>query len=431
MQANIERARSLPFDSSLMPNHLATPASPSELDISLVANTLNERTSVTSSQYSLSQLSTLSQLSLVRSSSDSVSETSTPASPSPVPLLFSPADFCREVAQENQESKEVTNAESLKQRGVRYASNMGAVLLRNTLSVAVGTGIREYVRRDALPETFANLPRSSLALISSIVIAMPLVLQLSGLACDYCNGELNGSVFMGRLSSLLFVVVTGMCLWYGDNFEHAALLLVAGLIYVLFRDTTQFIFPLQDNNSNQLSLAAVTASGLLYSGNQTAVDIGMDIASNALSGSMSSVMANIVGRSAVNFVGEFGDEFCYRGINAFRKKNRALSVKLSMRNKEDFTRKAIIDCTLNTLASRASIIVSAYAAASALPFGGYAASAIVGGTMGCAYAGFAYAHNQNRKNPEPEATEMESIETEENQETEPHSVVNMNEITEL
>lgn len=113
---------------------------------------------------------------------------------------------------------------------------MGAVLLRNTLSVAVGTGVREYVRRGALSETFANLPRSSLALISSIVIATPLVLQLYGLARDYCNGKLNGSVFMGRLSSLLFVAVSVMCLWYSDNFEHTALLFVAGLAYVLLRD---------------------------------------------------------------------------------------------------------------------------------------------------------------------------------------------------
>lgn len=417
MQVNIERARSLPFDSFLMPNHLATPVRPASLDITLIENTLDERSSVTSSQYSLSQLSTLSQLSLVHSSSDSVSEASTPASPSPVPLLLSSVDFSSEIAQESEESKEVSNAESLKQRGERYASNMGAVLLRNTLSVAVGTGIREYVRRGALSDTFANLPRSSLALISSIVIATPLVLQLSGLARDYCNGGLNGSVFMGRLSSLLFVAVTGMCLWHSNNFEHAAILLVAGLAYVLLRDLAQFIFTLRDNNGDQLSLAAVTASGILYSGNQTAVDIGMDVVSNALSGSMSGLMANIVGRSAVNLVGEFGDEFCYRGINAFRKKNPALSVKLAIRNKEDFTRQAIMDCALNTISSRASIIVSAYAAACALPFGGYAASAIVGSTMGCAYAGFAYAHNQNRKNPIPEAVDMEDIKAKENQET--------------
>ncbi|MGG2142166.1 hypothetical protein [Symbiopectobacterium sp. RP] len=64
----------------------------------------------------------------------------------------------------------------------------------------------------------------------------------------------------------------------------------------------------------------MTASGILYSGNQTAVDIGMDVVSNALSGSMSGLMGNIVGRSTVNLIGEFGDDFCYRGINAFRKK---------------------------------------------------------------------------------------------------------------
>lgn len=142
-------------------------------------------------------------------------------------------------------------------------------------------------------------------------------------------------------------------------------------------------------------------------------------------------MANIVGRSAVNLIGEFGDEFCYRGINAFQKKNRALSIKSTIRNKEEYTREAIMDCMLNTLASSSAIIISAYAAASALSFGGVGASVIVGVTMGCAYSGFAYAHNQNRKNPEPEATEMESIKTEENQETEPHSAVNMNEISRL
>ncbi|MCW2485101.1 hypothetical protein J5069_04230 [Candidatus Symbiopectobacterium sp. NZEC127] len=426
MQVNIERAHSLPFESFLMPNHFTTPPRPVSLDIAHIENTVDERSSETSSNYSLSQLSTLSQLSMVYSSSDSLSGASTPASPSPIPLISSPAAFGIEATRDSPASREVSNAESLKQRGERYASNMGAVLLRNSLSVAVGTGIREYVRRGALSETFANLPRSSLALISSIIIATPLVLHLSGLARDYFSGGLNGSVFMGRLSSLLFVAVTGMCLWYSNNFEHAALLLVAGLAYVLLRDIAQFIFPLRDNNSDQLSLAAVTASGILYSGNQTMVDIGMDIATNALSGSMSGLMANIVGRSAVNLIGEFGDEFCYRGINAFRKKNPALNVTLAMRNKEDFTRKAIMDCTLNTIASRASIIVSAYAAASALPFGGYAASAIVGSTMGTAYAGFAYAHNQNRKNPLPETVEMEDIKTEEKQDVEQQDVVKRN-----
>ncbi|WP_438815729.1 hypothetical protein [Symbiopectobacterium sp.] len=97
-----------------------------------------------------------------------------------------------------------------------------------------------------------------------------------------------------------------------------------------------------------------------------------------------------------------------------------------MRNKEDYTRKAIMDCTLNTIASRASIIVSAYAAACALPFGGYAASTIVGITMGTAYTGFAYAHNQNRKESVTEAAEMESIKTEENKKTEQRDAVYMN-----
>lgn len=426
MQANIERTRSLPFDSFLISGHYTAPPRPVSLDIALVENTADERSSVSSSQFSLSQLSTLSQLTMVHSSSDSLSEASTPASPSPMSLIFSPDLLGRDATQENRASGEVANVESLQQRGERYANNMGAVLQRNSLSVAVGTGIREYVRRGALSETFANLSRSTLALISSIIIATPLVLQLSGLARDYCSGGLNVSVFMGRLSSMLFVAVTGMCLWYSNNFENTALLLVAGLAYVLLRDTTQFVIPLQDNNSDQLSLAAVAASGILYTGNQMAVDIGMDVASNALSGSMGSLMANIVGRSAVNFIGEFGDDFCYRGINAFQKRNRALDVKLAMRHKEDYTRKAIMDCTLNTIASRASVTISAYAAASALPFGGYVASAIVGVTMGFAYPGFAYAHNQHIKKTETEAVEMEGIQTEENQVTEQRDAVEMN-----
>lgn len=422
MQVNIQGARSLPFDSFLMSDDLNTLPGPVSQNIAHVKNTVDEHSSVTRSQYPLSLERIYSQLSRVHSSSDSVSEASTPPSPSPVPLLFSSDALGGEVTLQSQES----NVESLKQRAERYASNMGAVLLRNTLSVAVETGIREYVRRGALSETFANLPRSSLALIYFIAITTPLVLQLCGLARDYSNGGLNGSVFMGRLSSLLFVSVTGMCLWYSNNFEHAALLLVAGLVYVLLRDSVQFIFPLQDNNSDQLSLAAVASSGILYSVNQTAVDIGMDAVSEALSGSMSGLMANIVGRSAVNLIGESGDEFCYRGISAYRKKNRALSVKLTMRNKDDFTRKAIMDCTLNTIASRASIIISAYAVAKVLPFDGYPASAIVGSIMGGAYPGFAYAHNQNRKNPEPEAVEMKGIQTEENQEKEQRDAVEMN-----
>lgn len=97
-----------------------------------------------------------------------------------------------------------------------------------------------------------------------------------------------------------------------------------------------------------------------------------------------------------------------------------------MPNKEDYTLEAIMDCTLNTIASRASIIVSAYAAACALPYGGYAASAIVGTTMGTAYIGFAYAHSQNRKESVTEAAEMDSITTEENPKTEQRDAVCMN-----
>lgn len=107
-------------------------------------------------------------------------------------------------------------------------------------------------------------------------------------------------------------------------------------------------------------------------------------------------------------------------------KNRALRIKSTIGNKEEYTREAVMDCMLNTLLSRSAIIASAYAAASALSFGGCAASAIVGSTMGCAYA-----HNQNRKNPEPEAAEMESIKTEKNQETEPDNAVKINDISYL
>lgn len=415
MQVNLERINSLPGEYFHMSNNSDTRQRPVFLDISCIENTLDELSSDTSSQYSFRRLSTLSQLSVSHTSSDSSSGASTPASYSPVPFISSPVVIAPEEAQDNRQIMVVSNTESMAKRGARYASNMGSVFLRNSLSVAVQTGIREYIRRDALPETFSTLPKNLCTLISGTIIAVPILLQLAGLTRDYCNGGLNWSVFLGRLSSLLFVTITGMCLWNSDNFASAAILLVAGLAYVLLRDIVQFIFPLHDNNDDQLSLGAVTASGMLYSGNQIAVDIGMDVVSNALSGSMSSLMSNIVGRSAVNLLGEFGDEFCYRGINAHRQKNRALRVRMTMRNKENITRKAILDCALNTIASRASIIISAYAAAYALPFCGYAASATVGGTMGTAYAGFAYAHNQNKKDSSPENEEMEDVKTVENQ----------------
>lgn len=117
MQANIERARSLPFESFLIQNNDAAPPRPVSLDIAHVENTVDELFSDTSSQYSLSQLSVLSQLSMVHSSSDSLSEASTPASSSPVPLIFSTETLGSDVTQERQENKEISNDESWKQRG--------------------------------------------------------------------------------------------------------------------------------------------------------------------------------------------------------------------------------------------------------------------------------------------------------------------------
>ncbi len=408
MQVSNERKNLPPINIPPVMSNLTTRQSPS-VNIAHIENTASELPAEITVQGSLRRLSSHSQLHISHHPSESSGVDIASASSSPVPLIFPPADIPIDEAHNN---PHVSN-ESLTQRLARYSNNTGSILKRNALSVAVSTAIRESIMSNTVSDFFTeNTSHENREIISYSFIAIPLTLQILGLIRDYCNGGLNRKVFLARISNIIYVAATAICLWYSGNLGDAALSQMAGFTYVLLRDFTQFLYSLTDNTSGDISFTNVLMSSAAYAGIQTAVNYGMGACSNDALGPP----AGIFSRMAINLTGETLDESIYRGLNSLDARNPPLEVRVARRHKKNITGKTVLDQALNTLASRSALISSAYSVSKALPSDHPFASEIVGGVMGGAYPGFIYAHNQTKTEPTSGDIEMVEVTAEENPE---------------
>lgn len=410
MQVSNERKNLSSINIPSVINNLTAQQSPS-LHITHVENTTSELPVEITVQGSLRRLGSHSKLHISHCSSESSGVDIASASSSPVSLIFLPANTSIDEAHN---TPYVSN-ESLTQRLARYSNNTGSILKRNVLSVAVSTAIRESIMSNTVSDFFTgNISDETRKIIYYLLIVTPLILQILGFFRDYCNDGLNRAVFLARISNVIFVAATAICLWYSGNLGDAALSQMAGLTYVLLRDFTQFFYSLTDNTSGDISFTNVLMSSAAYVGIQTAVNYGMGACSNDALG----LPAGIFSRMAINLGGETLDESIYRGLNSLDARNPPLDVRVARRHKKNITGKAVLDQILNTLASRSALISSAYSVSRALPLGQRFANEIVGGVMGGAYPGFIYAHNQTKTEPTSREIEMVEVTAEDNQQEE-------------
>ena len=414
MQINTERKNSSPIERSPIINNSSI-QNPLRLNISHIENTVDE---LSTPQGSSRQLSALRQLDVTNLTREYTNAITIAESSSPEPLISPLVD--NPIGEVHSNSR--VNHESLKEKIFRlgnnavievsrFGNNMATIGTRNFRSVAIGTVIREIMMCDTISQYFTDhVSHETREVISCGIILIPLTLQFLGLIRDCCTGRLNKTVFFARLSNILYVSTTAMILWYSGNLANATLPQISGLIYVLYRDITQFLYPLSDNTSGDISFTNVLISSVAYVGIQTLVNYGMKACSNDAVGPY----LGISGRAVINLGGETTDESIYRTLNSRGERNPPLVVRMgSCQNR---AREAVLNQTLNTLASRAAIISSAYSVSKALPSDHPFASEIVGGVMGGAYPGFIYAHNQTKTEPTSGDIEMVEVTAEENRE---------------
>ncbi|MFS2225841.1 hypothetical protein [Pantoea sp. B65] len=286
----------------------------------------------------------------------------------------------------------------------RHGENIALVIGRNLLSVGIPTALREYVAKNVLPVLLKNTPASTSVTLGAIAIAMPIALQLAGIARDFRAGNQTPASLSARLANIVLITGASSALVASGGVALAANALIAAVfIYVPFRDATQYFLQLSDNNQPELNLQVCGKSALVYSGNQILVSEGMTMLAQALEPLLGSALANMLGKAIINTIGESADELTYRGLNAQAQNNPAVSLNLRLRPREEIDYQTAGDQLLNTIAARASLFGSAYSAVNAVPFADIFKSMMIGVALGAGYIPFFYSHPQA-----PPSTDLEA-----------------------
>lgn len=279
----------------------------------------------------------------------------------------------------------------------RHIWNVETVVTRNLISVGVPTTAREYARRSVLPALFENLPMAARTTAGGVAAALPIVLQLAGVVRDIRAGTQTPESLRARIANIMLVAGTGAALTATGGLSAAANALIAAIfVYVPLRDFSQYFLLLQDNNDSSAKLGPTALSAAAYTGNQIAVDQGMEMLASALEPSMGALTANMVGRALINIGGETLDELTYRGLHAYSSSNPGLEFDLRFRARDKMTRETALDQVLNTLTGRASLFGAAFSGAYAAPIQGLLNSMVVGAILGAGYVPFIYGHAQKR-----------------------------------
>ncbi|MCU5775532.1 hypothetical protein N5923_19205 [Erwiniaceae bacterium BAC15a-03b] len=277
----------------------------------------------------------------------------------------------------------------------RHGRNVGLVLSRNLVSVAIPTTLREYVAKNVLPVLLKNAPVSASVTLGAIAIAMPIALQLAGIARDLHAGTQTAASLSARLANIALITGAGSALVATAGITLAANALIAAVfIYVPLRDIAQYFLQLSDNSKPGLSLEACGKSAIAYSGNQMLVSEGMTLLSRALEPLLGAAIANMLGKAIINTIGETADEMTYRGLTAQAQHNSAVSFDLRLRPLPEINYQTATDRLLTTVAARASQFSSVYSGVNAVPFADVFKSMMIGLMLGAGYIPFFYCHAQ-------------------------------------
>lgn len=264
----------------------------------------------------------------------------------------------------------------------RHIKNIALVITRNLVSVGGPTVAREYVRHAVLPALFENIPQA--ARVST-----------GGIARDIHAGTQTPESLSARLANIALVAGSGAALAATGGLPAAANALIAAVfVYVPLRDLSQYFLQLEDNNGGNIHFGATALSAAAYTGNQFAVDQGMEMLTNRLEPVMGTLAANMLGRAIINIGGETLDELTNRGLHTYSSGNPGLELNLGLRSRDDRTHETALNQIFNTLAGRASLFSAAYSGAFAAPVQGLINSMVVGATLGAGYIPFVYGHTQ-------------------------------------
>ncbi|MBP2171465.1 hypothetical protein J2125_004657 [Erwinia toletana] len=285
----------------------------------------------------------------------------------------------------------------------RHGRNFGLALSRNLVSVAIPTALREYVAKNLLPVLLKNAPVSASITMGAIAIAMPVALQLAGIARDLHAGTQTAASLSARLANIALITGAGSALVATAGIALAANALIAAVfIYVPLRDTAQYFLQLSDNSKPGLNLEACGESAIAYSGNQMLVSEGMTLLVRALEPLLGNAVATMLGKAIINTIGETADEMTYRGLSAQAQHNTAVSFDLRVRPLHEINYQTATDRLLTTVAARASQFSSVYSGVNAVPFADVFKSMVIGLMLGVGYIPFFYCHAQAAE-PQPGA----------------------------
>lgn len=278
----------------------------------------------------------------------------------------------------------------------RHGKNIGAVLGRNLFSVAIPTALRELFAKALLPSLTGHRHGVAHVAMGSIAIAIPIALQLLGIARDIHGGTQTRATLSARLANIALITGAGSALVACGGVAAAANALIAAVfIYVPLRDITQYFMQLTDNSSPEINFNGCAKSAIAYTGNQILVSECMDMLAEALQPLLGKVAANMLGKAMVNLAGETVDEISFRGFKAQETHNPAVELHLGLRPPAMINYQTATDQVLNTIASRTSLFAAAFSAVYALPVRGVASSMLIGVILGAAYLPFIYCHAQH------------------------------------
>jgi len=282
----------------------------------------------------------------------------------------------------------------------RHAKNIGKVLSRNMLSVAIPTAMREYMAKNILPLLLRNAPGTANIALAGIALAVPIALQLLGIARDLHAGTQTRASLSARLANIAMITGAGSALVATGGVAAAANALIAAVfVYVPIRDALQYFVKLGDNNKPSLNLSVCSKSAVVYTANQVLVSEGMDMLALALEPLLGKAAANMVGKALVNTAGEAADEITFRTLNASEQENPAVEYSLNIRPADEINLKTGTDLLMNTITARSSLFATTFAAANAVPYAGVLSSIVIGGALGAGYIPFFFCHAQKAPDP--------------------------------
>lgn len=274
----------------------------------------------------------------------------------------------------------------------RQMTNAGAIAYRNTLSVVVPTALREFFRRflfNRIAEGGASVA------LGAVAGYLPCFLHAAGLCRDirnntYTRWTIVGSVlcFVLPMAGVTALIVLGSM----SNPAVAAAYASANFIYTPLRDIVQHYFRLENNldpdaYTNRLSSLI---GSLAYVPNQFVVNELMQRGSDALETWTNPVVANMIARPAVNFLGENVDEAVSLASRAYMT-GTEVRVNTRFSPPSNNSWRGVIDKILRVHASRSSLFSTLFSSAfitNSLSASSLVESGVVGGAAGVAYMPF-------------------------------------------